>query len=155
MGVTISDPIAVQEDIKEKLAQFRPTWTEVVYTEKTEEVTRCHTWVWTDQDLPKVVSIDGKKTVPNQSFGDWLREQRTHRKLSQQELASALNISNSNLSRIESGVKEPTLVLLHSLAKHWGYSIDHLMLMARHPSSEMLEILASDIDGFLHWMNTR
>ena len=155
MAVTVADPAVVQKEIKEKLAHFRPTWTEVVYSEKTEEVSRTHTWVWTEKDLPKVASEGVNKAVPNQSFGNWLREQRTHRKLSQQELANALMISNSNLSRIESGVKEPSIDLLHSLAKHWGYSTDHLMLMARHPSQEMLEILASDIDGFLHWMNTR
>jgi DNA-binding XRE family transcriptional regulator len=155
MSIKISEPTNVREQIKEKLAVFQPSWSEVIYTEKKEDVTCSHTWTWENNEFPKSPIPELSRSIIHQTFGEWLKEQRMHRKLSQQELASALKVSNSNLSRVESGVKVPTITLLNSLSKHWGYSIDHLMLRARHPSNEMLEALAGDIDGFLHWMNSK
>ncbi len=145
-------------EIQERLNPFNPTWVHVLYTELQPEGVNL-SQEWSTPLTSSQVSVPNhypqKTPKSNQSFGDWLKEQRVHRKLSQQDLASALRISNSNLSRLESGLKEPSANLLMLLANHWSYSLDHLLLRARHPSTEMLEVVAGDIDGFLYWMNIR
>jgi len=153
----VLDISSLRKEIKDRIAQFNPTWVHVLYTElHPQGMNLSQEWSW-PSELSKASAPHHPQKTPksNQSFGGWLKEQRIHRQLSQQELGTALQISNSNLSRLEAGLKEPSAHLLMLLANHWSYSLDHLLLRARHPSTEMLEVVAGDIDGFLYWMNAR
>jgi GTP cyclohydrolase I len=91
----------------------------------------------------------------SEPFGTWLRKMRESRHESQRALASALDISPSVLSRIETNLRPAQADLLHRLSKHWA--IDHLQiaLRARALPSHCLDRIQADPEGFLAWVNTQ
>ena len=144
--------LSLQQEVANRLQTFQPTWFSAEITEQTDgELQQSIQWSWPQGVSPK----QRPKSTPRsgQPFGLWLKEQRTQRQLSQQQLANALAISNSRLSRIESDQHAPTKSMLTNLAHHWGYDPNHLLLRARQPSTEMLNAIAEDVDGFLSWLN--
>lgn len=56
-----------------------------------------------------------------------LKKFRLEKKLSQQQVAQAVNISQSNYSKYEKGVIEPNFVVLKSLADFFKTSVDFLL----------------------------
>ena len=56
-----------------------------------------------------------------------LREIRTKKNISQKELASTLNVNSNNISRYETGEREPNLKTLRKLAKALDCTIDELV----------------------------
>lgn len=59
-----------------------------------------------------------------------LRLLRTFNDLSQKELASHLGISNSYISEIEAGIKQPTLDLVYKYASHFKVPASSIMLFS-------------------------
>lgn len=59
-----------------------------------------------------------------------LRLLRTFSDLSQKELASQLGISNSYISEIESGIKQPTLDLIYKYADHFKVPASSIVLFS-------------------------
>lgn len=57
------------------------------------------------------------------TFGRRLRQLRTSRKLSQEDLANLAEVPISQVGRIERGDGNPTLRTMHALAKALGVSI--------------------------------
>lgn len=55
--------------------------------------------------------------TPEQAFGQVLRELRSERRLSQEQLAERSRISRPHLSRLESGRNSPSLSMVFQLAK--------------------------------------
>ena len=49
---------------------------------------------------------------------------RIERGLSQQDLATALNVSRQTISYIENGQKKPTILLVLKLAEHLGIPVE-------------------------------
>ncbi|MBR1739567.1 MAG: helix-turn-helix transcriptional regulator [Ruminococcus sp.] len=56
-----------------------------------------------------------------------IKELREDKKESQQKLASLLNVSQTMISRYESGQAYPDVDMLITLAKHFGVSVDYLI----------------------------
>ncbi len=52
----------------------------------------------------------------SQRFGQRIRELRAEREVTQEELAERVGIFRTYMSRIETGVANPTLTLIHALA---------------------------------------
>lgn len=61
------------------------------------------------------------------AVGDRLRRIRTERRFTLAEVADAIGISVSTLSRLESGQRKPQLELLLPLAEHYGVPLDDLV----------------------------
>lgn len=61
--------------------------------------------------------INIKNIELNKSFGEHLRQLRTTKKLSQEELANDANVPISQIGRIERGEGNPTLSTLFSLSQ--------------------------------------
>ncbi|MBA2889203.1 helix-turn-helix domain-containing protein [Nonomuraea soli] len=61
------------------------------------------------------------------AVGARLRELRTQRDITLTDLAATTGISVSTLSRLESGVRRPTLELLLPLARAYGVTLDELV----------------------------
>ena len=61
-----------------------------------------------------------------------LRLVRAYHDLSQSELCAQLGISNSYLSEIESGKKQPTLDLLNRYGEHFGIPVSSLLFFSEH-----------------------
>jgi len=82
-------------------------------------------------------------------IGDRIRERREARRLTQQDLASALQISAQAVSKWERGENAPDIATLVALSRLLGVSTDWL-LGANRESQELFEasVLVSDIAGF-------
>ena len=66
-----------------------------------------------------------------EKFGEWIQEQRKKSGLSQRQLAVLINISNTEISRIESGErKRPAPYILKRIAPHIGISYRVLLEIA-------------------------
>ncbi|KQB74802.1 DNA-binding protein, partial [Clostridium butyricum] len=64
-------------------------------------------------------------------FGEFFKNIRTEKGLSQRQLAELSHISNTEISRIESGERRnPSPNILKSLAPHLGISYGELMIKA-------------------------
>ncbi len=63
------------------------------------------------------------------TFGKRLRELRTERKLSQQELAKIIGTNNSSICDWERGRSEPSLEALVKLCQFFDVSSDYLIGM--------------------------
>lgn len=61
------------------------------------------------------------------NFCDRLKNAREDRDISQQEMADLLNITQSNYSKIETGIQEPSLNQLMIIAEHFNLTIDELL----------------------------
>lgn len=66
----------------------------------------------------------GKKTLRN--LGKRIRKLRDDRGWSQEHLASLLNVEQTYISRIERGVRSPTVPKLYHIAKAFDLSISEL-----------------------------
>lgn len=60
-------------------------------------------------------------------LGERLQEQRTAHKLSQREVALALNVSPAVISNYEKGERTPSLEMLIALARLYHCSTDYLL----------------------------
>ncbi|MGM9619526.1 MAG: helix-turn-helix domain-containing protein [Oscillospiraceae bacterium] len=73
--------------------------------------------------------MDQKKT------GRFLRELRTERGLTQEQLAEKAGVSNRSVSRWENGVNLPDFDLLMELAEYFGVGVEELLDGERKPES--------------------
>jgi HTH-type transcriptional regulator, competence development regulator len=72
--------------------------------------------------------------IPNLTLGNYLKEARLAKSLSQRAVEEATEISNAYLSQLESGkVKQPSPVTLHQLAELYGVPYADLMILAGYP----------------------
>ena len=55
-----------------------------------------------------------------------IRELRTHRQLSQAELAAAMNVSRQTINAIETGRYTPSLGLAIALARYFGSTVEEV-----------------------------
>ena len=60
-------------------------------------------------------------------FGSRIKELRDRKGISQQTLATALNVAQSTVGNWESGIREPNFETLQKLASFFGVSIDYLL----------------------------
>ena len=65
-------------------------------------------------------------------IGKRIRQMRTDKGVTQEELANALNVSNQAVSRWETGITTPDIYLLPSIALFFGVTIDEIF----NPSPE-------------------
>ncbi len=66
------------------------------------------------------------KGVMNMSFGKILKELRTERKVTQQELSDYLNISKSMISMYESNQRKPSFEMLEAIADFFNVDMNRL-----------------------------
>ncbi|SAI57176.1 transcriptional regulator [Bordetella ansorpii] len=66
-------------------------------------------------------------------FGETLRQQRLARAISQEELAHKANLDRTFVSRIERGIRQPTISTLFGLAQALGV-----------PPERLIEIVATE-----------
>ena len=59
--------------------------------------------------------------------GTILKKARTRRKLTQAALAKRVDVDEMTISRIERGVRRPSMALLHRLAKALGVPVTELL----------------------------
>ncbi|MBQ2944359.1 MAG: helix-turn-helix transcriptional regulator [Ruminococcus sp.] len=72
-------------------------------------------------------------------FNEKLQELRKHKKLTQEELADALYVSRTAISKWESGRGYPNIESLKAIAKFFGVTIDELL-----SSNELLSLAEED-----------
>lgn len=75
-------------------------------------------------------------------FGERLKNLRKARKLSQKEVANALNISVSVLSNYESSERTPSLENLVALANFYRCSTDYLLGFEKYTPTSTLDVSA-------------
>ena len=63
-----------------------------------------------------------------QAFGTALREQRTRKRLSQDQLAFEAGLDRTYISLLELGQRSPTLDTMHKLASPLGIKVSTLVL---------------------------
>lgn len=61
------------------------------------------------------------------NFSKRLRELRVEKNLSQSELAKLIGVTQSGIAKWETGVREPSIDVLISLSKFFGYSLDYIV----------------------------
>lgn len=83
----------------------------------------------------------------NIKFSERLKELRTERGLTQENLSKALNYTQSNICEWERGTVEPKLSAIISMAKYFQVSVDFLLGISDEfetPLSASMEILRDD-----------
>ena len=65
-------------------------------------------------------------TMNKVEFGEWVRQQRSHRKWTQADLARESGLYRSLINNIENGVSESAPKTLSALAKAFGYEAQYL-----------------------------
>ncbi len=73
-------------------------------------------------------------------LGEKLQELRRQRGLTQEELAAALFVSRTAVSKWESGRGLPSIDSLQAISRYFGVSIDHLL-----STDEVLHVAAEDV----------
>lgn len=88
-------------------------------------------------------------------FGPWLKEQRSVRGFSQQELARRIGVSASLLSRVESGSKTLAPDVVEQLSRVLGCDHDKLLVRTGQLEEQWLRLVRRDPEGFLDWARRR
>ena len=60
-------------------------------------------------------------------FGDSLKALRKQKKLSQEEFAMLCQLDRTYISGLERGLRNPTLMVLASIAEHLDVKLSHLL----------------------------
>lgn len=90
-----------------------------------------------------------------------LKITRQFHKLTQSELAKALNVSTAHISEIETGKNTITLEMLNRYATYFDVPISHLMLFAEQLENESLSskkvrtFIAQKILNIMDWVIKR
>lgn len=66
------------------------------------------------------------KTNPQKQFGIRIKELRSVRQVTQEELADHVGVFRTYMSRIETGMANPTLTMIHALADALGVPVGAL-----------------------------
>lgn len=85
------------------------------------------------------------------SFGMRLKELRTNRKITQQQLVDIINVSKVSISAYEHNSRKPTTETLKDIANYFGVTTDYLLGIKNNKielSPEQLKV-ASHIDDTL------
>ena len=102
-----------------------------------------------DQQIP--LSLPRAARDDTECFGNWVRQQRTARKMRQQDFAEQLRVSPSYLSRVESGEKMLSPENLDRLAAMLGIDPVKVRLRAGLVPEDILQRIARDPEAFLRW----
>ena len=65
----------------------------------------------------------------SRAFGRWLREERYHRNITQEELGAMIGICGEMVCRIERGCKEASDNIISSVAKLFGIPVDETLIL--------------------------
>ncbi len=89
---------------------------------------------------PLSAILDEETELDALTLGRRIRELRTARKMTLEELATAVDRAPSQVSMIENGKREPRLSMLRTIALALGTSVDHLMKTDAPSERAALEI---------------
>jgi transcriptional regulator with XRE-family HTH domain len=101
--------------------------------------------------------VNGGVTLELLMINEALRLLRIYHDMSQTELATQLNLSNSYVSELESGKKQPTLDLLEKYAKHFQIPVSSLLffseqLTSKTGSETVRKGVARKVLSLLNWV---
>ena len=68
------------------------------------------------------------------SFGPRLKELRTNKKLTQQQLGDIIHVSKVSVSGYENGTRTPDTDTLQSIANYFNVSLDYLVGRTKNPN---------------------
>lgn len=93
-------------------------------------------------------------------LGEALRLVRVYHDLSQSQLCAELGVSNSYVSEIESGKKQPTLELLQKYSAEFSIPVSSLMFFAENldapkPTDKLRKMAASQVISLLQWVENK
>jgi transcriptional regulator with XRE-family HTH domain len=74
-----------------------------------------------------VIKRDKKDSVFLKKLGERIKQIRKEKGIKQKDLGYSLDIEKSNMSRIESGNTNPTIILLKKIAEELNVSINELI----------------------------
>lgn len=83
-----------------------------------------------------------KDIDPRKALGTRIKQLRAQQQITQEELADRCGLFRTYMSRVESGLANPTLTMLHSLAA--GFEIDITELLAA-PATALKEEVSQKI----------
>ncbi|WP_414880823.1 helix-turn-helix transcriptional regulator [Pseudomonas brassicacearum] len=89
-----------------------------------------------------------------------LRLIRTYHDLSQTELCKELGVSNSHLSELESGKKQPTIELLEKYSRYFDIPLSSILFFSENldtpkPSDKLRTGVAKKVIHLLEWIENR
>lgn len=108
---------------------------------------RCHLFVFNetvDRRQPRGVRKD---VLMRLDVGSELRRVRESKKLSLRSVASAIGVSASLLSQVETGKTQPSVSTLYALVNHLGISLDGLMGTNQSPGAGLGSASFSSVDA--------
>jgi len=73
-----------------------------------------------------VQGVSSRRSSPQVAFGARVRELRTAREWTQEDLADRCGLFRTYMSRIETGAANPTLTMIHALAESLGVPVTAL-----------------------------
>lgn len=81
-----------------------------------------------------------------ETFSNQLRKLRKEHKISQRELAKALNLSDVSVSRYELGTAEPSLETFHAICNYFNATPDYLFGHVDNPSEKAPILSSTEIE---------
>ncbi|MBK5407840.1 helix-turn-helix transcriptional regulator [Pseudomonas sp. TH34] len=89
-----------------------------------------------------------------------LRLIRTYHDMSQTELCKELEISNSHLSELESGKKQPSIELLTKYSKYFDIPLSSILFFSENmddpkPTTRLRSSVAKKVIHLLEWMENK
>ena len=108
------------------------------------------------KDLPPYSKFFWETTM----LGEALRLVRVYHDLSQSELCSELGVSNSYISEIEGGKKQPTLELLQKYSEEFSIPVSSLLFFSENlddprPTDRLRTVAAKQVIALLQWVENK
>lgn len=85
----------------------------------------------------------------NKQFGDRLKELRTKKSLTQEELAKLFNTGKSSISNYENNSRLPDAVTICKYADFFGVTVDYILGRSdiRNPEARSKDLYSLDVSG--------
>ena len=99
--------------------------------------------------------LAGRPLADSAPFGAWLKQQRSARGFTQQDMADHLGISAAHLSRVESGEKRLSEEAIGRASELLGLDPDEAAIRAGTFPPEMLAVLAGHARELMDWVRAR
>jgi transcriptional regulator with XRE-family HTH domain len=94
------------------------------------------------------------KGMAVETIGQRIKRERLALKMTQRELAEAVDVGVPHISKVEAGRENPSDDLLRRLARVFKADVDELLLVARRLPETMMEDLAADPAEALMFLRT-
>jgi len=87
-------------------------------------------------------------------IGQRIKRERHARAMTQRDLAQRVGVGTPHISKVEAGRENPSDDLLQRFAEVFDCEFEELLVVARRIPEDVLDVLATDPRGSLHFLRS-